>query len=179
MSNVGAWDAHYVDATERTGYGSMSYLSIAAFVDGCGDVEDWGCGLAALREYIAPPTRYRGIDGSASPFADVHADLTSYRSDVCAVVLRHVLEHNDEWAAVLDNAAASARDRLVIALFTPLADETHVVFREPDYGDVPVIRFRLGDILERLNGWWVTTRTLRSLDTAYGVETLIYARRRS
>lgn len=173
---MGAWDAHHGTLAEPRPYGAVSYGMIAAWVASCPDVEDWGCGGGGLAGALAPGQRYVGVDGSRSPFASVRADLRVYRSDACAVVLRHVLEHNDEWAAILTNAVASFGARLAVVLFTPLVEETRVMFREPDYGNVPVIAFRLEDLAVFLAGVDYTVETIRS-DTVFGVETLILASR--
>lgn len=171
---LGAWDGHYDNLTEPLAYGRTSYATIAEFVRDCEDVQDWGCGGGALKVFLGEHQRYIGVDGSRTPYADVHADLTRYRSDACAVVLRHVLEHNDDWRDVLDNALASALRKLIIVLFTPTADETTVMFREPDYARVPVIAFRLDDLLDRLSPRVMhEVETVESPDTAFGTETFI------
>jgi hypothetical protein len=177
MSNVGKWDSHYRDLPYRLPYGDpRTYEMIGRLVGRCDLVEDWGCGGGALAHHLLPGTTYRGLDGSVSPFADEQVDLVSYRSSVPAVVLRGVLEHNDNWKTVLDNAVASFTDTLVLVLFTPLVHETTVLFREPDYGDVPVIAFRLGDVLDRMPERTVHW-TAPSPDTVFGTETFIVAYR--
>lgn len=178
--NLGAWDAAHGDAAERWSYGEASLRPVAEWVGTESAVEDWGCGGGALARFLPESCLYIGVDGSASPFANVTADLRSYRSSVPAVVLRHVLEHNDAWSSVLDNAIASAHRKLAVVLFTPLAlDETSVMHREPGYGDVPVISFRIRDLLMplALAGWDARSTTYDSPDTFYGVETIIRAYR--
>lgn len=176
--NIGAWDTAHGTASERWAYGRSSLQSIADFVRGESAVEDWGCGGGLLAEYLPTSCRYIGVDGSDTPFADVRADLTDYRSEVPAVVLRHVIEHNDDWRSILDNAIASARHRLVVVLFTPLSDtETTVLFREPEYGNVPVISFRIRDLLMPIGlaGYGCRSVTYESPDTYFGVETIVRA----
>lgn len=176
--NVGAWDTAHGAKTERWAYGTSSFPSIADFVRGESAVEDWGCGGGLLAEYLPTSCRYIGVDGSATPFADITADLVDYRSEVPAVVLRHVLEHNDDWPTILANAIESARHRLVIVVFTPLAErETHVMFREPEFGNVPVISFRIRDLLVplALSDWGARSVTYESPDTYFGVETIVRA----
>ena len=119
MSSVGAWADHYATLREPISYGNeATYQAAADWTSDCVLVEDWGCGMGYLRRFI-DPDRYRGIDGSWSPFADEVADLTVYRSHVEGIVLRGVLEHDYEWVKILDNAVASFIKRLFIALFTP------------------------------------------------------------
>ena len=172
------WDTHHGALTEPKPYGGPeSYERIAAFVFDCATVEDWGCGGGGLKPYI--PTGYVGIDGSVSPYADVIADLRGLLSMPDAVVLRHVLEHNDEWARVLTNAVLSAQRKLAIVLFTPLLDDTTVLLREPHHGDVPVLAFSAADLAAHFNDWeLVEWETIDSPGTYYGEETLIFLERR-
>lgn len=176
--NVGAWDPHYRHLTEPEPYGgTLSYELIAEEVRGLPRVEDWGCGKGWLRRYI-DPNAYVGVDGSCTPFADVICDLTEYRSRAAAVVLRHVLEHNYEWAQVLDNALGSFTDKLVIVLFTPLVAQTYVMHTEPDYADVPCIAFRLDDLVDRIpTVCTYRAETFESEGHPYGEETLIVVTR--
>ena len=81
-------------------------------------IEDWGCGLGGFRAFV-PAGKYRGIDGSHSPFADEVVDLTTYTSEAEGVFIRHVLGHDHAWEAILRNAVASFRRKLVLVLFTP------------------------------------------------------------
>lgn len=175
-SNVGKWDAHYEGMETPHAYGTSSYSVIADFMDGLALVEDWGCGGGALRAYLHPGTKYVGVDGSRTPYADVHADLVQYGSLAPGIVLRHVLEHNDHWQQVLGNAVASFTDRLMVVLFTPVTQQTQVMFREPAYGHVPVISFRLGDLMAEFPAdVHVTVEPVHSPDTAFGMETFIRA----
>ena len=94
----------------------------------CQTVEDWGCGLGWFRRYISPPREYLGIDGSASPFADIVHDLRTYRSGKPhGILMRHVLEHNHHWKPILDNAIASFTKGLCLILFTPWQVKTSVL----------------------------------------------------
>lgn len=78
MSNVGKWTDWYRDlGGEPWPYGdTTSYEIGAAWLQSCALVEDWGCGAGWLRTLV-PPERYRGIDGTASPFCDEAVDLTA------------------------------------------------------------------------------------------------------
>lgn len=171
MSNVGRWDRVYSLVTERRPYGDdTTYRLGADHLAPCSLVEDWGCGMGWMREHIGPD-RYRGIDGSQTPYADEVVDLATYRSQVPGVFLRHVLEHDYRWAQILDNAAASATERLVVVLFTPLAETTHKIGGSSD-PDVPDIAFRLGDMLDLLDEFDVTV-SHHETDTQYRVETML------
>jgi hypothetical protein len=167
------WDHHYANLSAPEPYGdSPSYRMAAEWMHGCITVEDWGCGKGWLRSLIDREA-YLGVDGSKSPFADVVDDLAT-RITVCdGIVLRHVLEHCDNWADVLDNAVRSAIERLCIVLFTPVADQTHVLAREPEYGDVPVISFALADLTDRLEGQWTHETFESPQGSVYRTETVI------
>lgn len=154
----------------------QTYLTAAAFMDGLASMEDWGCGLAYLKDFLDDPSIYVGVDGSASLFATDVDDIATRRTTVDGIVIRHVLEHNHNWRDILDNAVRSATRRLCIVLFTPLADETRVLMTEPDYGDVPVISFSLEDLCDRLRKrpearWDIVT--IDSPSVEYGQETVI------
>lgn len=178
MSNLGKWDRwHSLIGDEPAPFGlSVTYQLGADWLADCGLVADWGCGRGWMRKLI-PPERYRGIDGSQTPFADEIADLAAYRAETPGVFVRHVLEHNRQWAAVVDNALASATQRLFLAVFTPLADHTHEITFAPDPG-VPDISFRLGDLTDRVEtaGMAWTAETLET-PTQYGVETVLRCKR--
>lgn len=94
-----------------------SYRIAAKWVSGRGTVTDWGCGTAWMRRFIDGP--YIGVDGAWSTFADVHADLRTYRSDTPCAVMRHVLEHNADWRTIAANFTDSWHDRAALVLFIP------------------------------------------------------------
>jgi hypothetical protein len=122
IGNIGKWDHWYSDLHVAEPYGDLQTYDIGAtFLRPCATVEDWGCGKGWLRHYV-DGDRYRGVDGSQTPFADEIVDLRTYRSHVDGIFMRHVLEHDIEWRSILTNALLSAQDRLALILFTPLAD---------------------------------------------------------
>lgn len=178
MSNLGKWNRwHALIGDEPAPFGlSITYQLGADWLAGCKTVQDFGCGRGWMRKLI-PAERYMGIDGSRTPFADVIADLAEYRSQAAGVFIRHVLEHNTQWPAILDNALATATERLFVAIFTPLSDVTHQITFAPDPG-VPDISFRLADLTDRIDaagfGW--TTETLET-PTQYGAETVLRCKR--
>src|SRR4051794_34985861 len=97
MSNRGKWTEYYRGVNTPHPYGdTLTYQLGANYLAGLDRIEDWGCGLGWLRQYL-PPANYRGIDGSESPFADAVVDLEEYTSDVDGIFMRHILEHNFGW----------------------------------------------------------------------------------
>lgn len=170
MGNLGLWDRWYSIVEQPEPYAdTITYRLGAEWLAGCALIEDWGCGKGWLRTLVEAD-RYRGIDGSHSPFADEVVDLAAYRSSVPGLFMRHVLEHDFRWAQILDNAVASFTERMVLILFTPLAAETHDIEWEPDPG-VPNIAFHLEDITDRLTGCW-TAETIGT-PSKYGTETIL------
>jgi GNAT superfamily N-acetyltransferase len=130
---MGRWNSWHQDVTlaRPKSYGlEATYLMAAAFLADMNEVEDWGCGGGGFRPWCLCP-KYRGVDGSRTPFADEIVDLTSYQGrGVDAILLRHVLEHNYAWEKILANAVRSFRRKLCVVLFTPLGKrETIVVGR--------------------------------------------------
>lgn len=174
---LGKWDHWYNGLTEPTAYGSTeTYVLGANFLEDCSLVEDWGCGKGWLRTLI-PLERYRGIDGSNSPFADEIVDLTTHRSTTPGLFMRHVLEHNYGWRRILENAVASFTERMVLVIFTPLTDITREIAFTDDIG-VPDISFALNDLTDVFADIDISwqAETLKT-DTQYGVETVFYLER--
>ena len=87
---LGRW-APWYSRGHRQSYGpTNTYYVAQEWLAGL-SVEDWGCGYARFKEFHKGP--YKGVDGTAG-WADHIADLTTYRSDVEGILLRHVLDHN-------------------------------------------------------------------------------------
>lgn len=173
----GRWDDWYDSADKQLPYGDTdTYRLGGTWLQSCDEVEDWGCGLGWFRIYRTHG--YIGIDGSSTKFADVHANLADYRSDVPGIFMRHVLEHNHRWPNILDNAVASFRQRMALILFTPLADRTQQIGETVIGGvSIPDYSFALDDILARFEGAEVGLASLPSPGTQYGVEHVFFARK--
>lgn len=172
MSNLGKWNRWYTDLDEPQSYGSTETYRIGAeFLADCDTIEDWGCGKGFMRTLI-DPKRYRGIDGSETRFADIVADLFNYRSKADGVFLRHVLEHDYRWAQILENAAWSARRKLVVVLFTPMSDKTHEIAWNEDPG-VPDLSFCIDDLEAILLDKFDLKYQQLETKTQYGSETVL------
>ena len=175
-TNVGKWAAWYQGYEGPWPYGdTTSYEIGAAWLAGCALIEDWGCGAGWLRTLL-PPDRYRGLDGTASPFCEAVVDLVTYRSRVPGVFLRHVLEHNEAWSSILDNSVASFTDRMVLILFTPERAVTEAIAFHPEVG-VPDIAFRLADLTNRFPPDVTYTAHRIPSATQYGEETILLLER--
>lgn len=132
------WPRYGVEASYKMGMG---------WLYPCELVEDWGCGPAYSKRYRSGT--YIGIDGTEG-FCDKVADLKTYRSSVPGIFMRHVLEHNEDWRPILENALSSFTERMALIFFTPWSDKTHVVHWTPET-DIPVISFRKQDILDYIS----------------------------
>ena len=131
-SNVGEWDRIYEKESEARTMGMVTtYRDAVSFLD-LPDVsiEDWGGGKGKAREFLQVATDYRVVDGSGHLELDAHGipaqeykDLCWYKSDppVDCILIRHVLEHNEQWRMILSNALESFTRRLVIVTFTPFS----------------------------------------------------------
>lgn len=167
QSMVGVWTKAYRGLDQVKVWGDETTYRIAAdFLEDVGTVEDWGCGPGGFRAFCK--TNYVGIDGSQNQFVDRVEDLTTYRTQVDGILLRHVLEHNTAWRRILENAVASATSKLCIVLFTPFAEETKPIL----VGEtgVPYISFRKEDLVEYFaDRDWELIEGLKT-DSWYGVE---------
>jgi len=167
-SAKGPWEYRF---RRRFAYGDdTSYRKAVAFLDGYGDLEDWGCGTAYASKFVRA-SAYRGVDGSAG-YADVVADLRLYRSRTPCLLMRHVLEHDLEWCKILDNAIASFERRMVLVVFTPFAEQTRVLKVGPS--EIPDIAFAKRELLARIpSDCRVSEESLQTRST-YGREHLFY-----
>lgn len=174
MSNVGKWDGWYatgLDAPQAYG-DEITYRIAGEFLSGLA-VADWGCGKGFFS--TIHDGEYVGVDGSATPFATVTADLVEYREPSEGILLRHVLEHDHNWKLILDNALASFTKRMVLVLFTPLQDVTRVLAGNPN--GVPDIGFAVADITSCFGLTVRWTQETFNTNTQYGVETVFLLER--
>ena len=167
-SNIGKWDTYYQDLRhERLYADETTYQMAADFLADVEEVEDWGCGSGGFRKFCR--SRYIGVDGSASPYADKIVELCHYRSNTNAILLRHVLEHNYNWETVLRNAMRSFRQKLCIVIFTPFSAKTQVIRYCNDFR-VPDISFNKADLIKHFGDvGWALDENIKT-DSEYGVE---------
>jgi len=153
-----------------------TYVLGAGWLLPCDQIEDWGCGKGFLRT-VVPADKYRGIDGSASRFCDEVVDLVNYQSTVAGVFMRHVLEHNPNWHAVLDNACASFTQRMALILFTPMTDGPTFQRAWCEAIGVPDISFNHDEIMARIPEGVTVTFTDMPSSTFYRTERIYYLER--
>ena len=170
-SMSGVWNYANVD---KFHYGDdVTYRRGVAFLDGQGTIEDWGCGFAHARTFVTQ-SQYIGVDGS-SQHADKIVDLREYSSDTDCILMRHVLEHNVDWRRILANAMASFKKRMVLVIFTPLAETTRQIATSTSVTSVPVpdISFRKEDLTDYFARCKYSEESLTT-DTQYGTEHVFY-----
>lgn len=100
-----------------------SYIKAAEFL---GDtVEDWGGGTGWAKQYFK---NYRGIDGSNHYNVDEQVDLVNYTSSVDNILMRQVLECNEDWRKILENVKKSFKNKFCLVVYTPFVEKTTVGF---------------------------------------------------
>jgi hypothetical protein len=129
-----------------------------------------------MAEHVDSTRAIQGVDGTPSPHCAEVVDLVEYRSSVPGIFMRHILEHNYEWARILDNALASFTERMALILFTPEQEVTKQIAFQSDVG-VPDLAFRLSDITDRFPS--DVTYTVQRIQSAtqYGCETILLLER--
>jgi len=167
--------------TERWNYSNQesfpyddetSYRKGMEFLDGHGRIEDWGAGTAYAKRFVSR-SAYAAIDGSSSQYADAVVDLQTYTSTTDCIFMRHVLEHNWGWRAILKNALASFRRRMTLIVFTPFGPSE---LNLADHGGIPDLALNKQELLAYLEGLSVREETIQSR-TEYGTETIFYVER--
>lgn len=166
-SYVERWSPWYSSNSRLAAYGdTATYHTAEEHLTGL-DVEDWGCGLGWFRTVHAGG--YTGVDGTTTQWSDVVADLQSYTSNTPGLHLRHVLEHNPNWRAVLTNAVRSAQERIVITVFTPDGTGEQLDFVDPP--GVPDLALPWDVIeAEMVAAGWDVERRVVATGSAYGIE---------
>jgi methyltransferase family protein len=157
---------NYSDITTPTPYwGDESYIRAISFLDGPGDLEDWGCGTCYAKKFVKQ-AKYCGIDSSQSRFNDVTCqDLTHRTFRPNYILLRHVLEHNYHWKGILQNALRLFKERMVLIIFTPFNTHgTEQIAFHKDIG-VPDLSFKKSDITDLLPAF---------TEEKIGAETIFY-----
>jgi len=139
-SMLNKWDYSGIDSACYSDNDQESYKKSAKFL---GDsVEDWGCGTCWSKRFFK---KYRGIDGSFHKNVDEVVDLVKYTSDVDNILMRQVLELNEEWREILENVKKSFRKKFCLVIFTPFVDKTRIGEVE---GNKKVIYFNKQDVLD-------------------------------
>ena len=180
-SRMGLWDKSYSNSPQKKMYDDPTTGKIAGGFLNKGDiltVEDWGCGYGGFENYTGKHQTHVGIDGSHSPFASKIADLETYTSDTDAIHMRHILEHNPNWLIILHNSLKSFNKRMVLTLFTPYQNKTHILARYPNFNKTGVemidIGFLRDDIVNEFTEIdWFSVEYIKT-ETQYGIEHMFF-----
>lgn len=145
MTNLNKWDVIWRlhKAGDYTPFGSpLTYNKAAEWLKDCSLIEDWGCGRAFFST-IFEKGRVRSIDATKNPHVDLQADMAEYKSQVPGIIIRHMLEHNYDWATILENALGSFQQRMCIIIYTPFITDCFWKVLEiiEKWNNIPVIAF--------------------------------------
>jgi hypothetical protein len=178
ITNLGKWDTWYAGVTEPELFGdAKTYKTAAAWLKPCRTIGDWGCGKGGFSTFLNPPQQYFGFDGSQTPFATEIVDLASFRFVTEGILLRHVIEHDLHWQAILKNAAASFTKRMVVVLFTPMLDPPKTMrcigFQALDGGaEVVNLSFSADTIVDTVGSELLVDVKAVQSNTQFGAETV-------
>jgi hypothetical protein len=174
------WNNWYknLDVKNPVAFGdTVTYQKGYNFLKTCGAVEDWGCGAGGFKRFFTSDfPKYIGVDGSVTPFSDIKADLTVYKSKVEGIFMRHIIEHNYEWNKIINNACQSFSTKMCLILFTPFSDKTKEISHNLSHGvDVPDISFAKDDITSIFDTYSIKwdIETINT-STVYGIEHIFY-----
>ena len=130
-SRLGAWDKFWDIRKSRGNLESCRIMENAIkylFIPKINTIQDWGCGNCRLKKHVINNNiTYIGVDGSNTGFQDEIQDLVTYKTNIDAIYMQHVLEHNQEWVSILKNMLESFIYRGVLVLFTPFTEKTHIL----------------------------------------------------
>lgn len=183
-SRVGVWNHTYQFDRPRSMYDDPATAKIAGGFLNHPDileVEDRGCGFGGFADFIGDHQTYKGVDGSNTHVASVIADLVTYVSDVDAVHMRAIIEHNSSWQPILENALKSFRKRMVLTLFTPYQETTQLIDIMLNYNntghDMIDVGFARNDIIRHFEGLrWFSIENIKT-DTKYKIEHMFFLER--
>ena len=162
----------------RVLYGHQStYKRPCAWLDEVGGtLEDWGCGCAGAKEHVKR-CRYVGLDGSQNDYADrCDVDLREYTSEADCILLRHVIDHNEDWEKILRNAVASFKKRMVLIIFHDLGPVTRVLFRQGSqkFPGVVDMQFKREDLMKHIAPYLIREERVLKDNESPNNNTLFY-----
>lgn len=174
MNMLGKWNGWYKNLRQMGSFrygNTVTYKMAEQFLSGL-EVEDWGCGAGGFKRIHQGG--YIGIDGSNTPYANKILDLSSYQSQAEAIMMRHVLEHNYDWAEILNNALVSFQKRFCLVIFTPFQEVTKEIDHNKRHGvDAPTIAFNKQKLETKLSAFKWKMKTIKT-KTAYGEEHIYF-----
>lgn len=158
---------------QRTSYAtSDTYARAAAWLWRCRTVADWGGGSGHFGSWLPTDTAYHVVDGTRQAEQQTLADLRLHREPAEGILLRHVLDINTEWPAILTNALASFQRRMVVVTFTPDVPVTGVVKLKSGW---PIVHFNPDDLRQVMGSLLVVDEQIQTTHP----ERVYYLERRS
>lgn len=152
--------APWRDNLQHEVYGEVeTYRMAAEWLRVCAVVEDWGGAHGHFARYLSASVTYRCVDGTVQCTDQVLADLATYRSTPEGILLRHVVDMTVHWSAVLVNALASFRRRMVVITFTPDVVETRVSKVKSGW---PVWHFNPQDLIDAMGAHLLRIRDVKT-----------------
>lgn len=142
-------------------YGAIDTYRLAAeWLDGHGDVYDWGCGGRFAEQFFAR-SRYVGLDGN---FSDEPVDLATVALDCDSILMRHILENNPErWKDILANALRSFRRRMALVTFSEFSGQTRLYKTEQyESGPLSYMQFRKRDLTDLMGALLVREASVQT-----------------
>jgi len=147
----------------------LSYKKGFDWLKSCETIEDWGCGTGGFKFTDGVKNKYIGIDGSNTPIADIKTDLSTYKSEVHGIFMRQVLEYNENWKQIFDNACKSFKEKLCVVITSS--------FPEVDNNGIKtytVDQREFFEIIENNNCVYTSEVIQNKTDDTYNIETIIY-----
>lgn len=179
MSNLNRWDYSGLSEACFSNPDQASYKKSAEFLGD--EVEDWGCGTCWSKRYFK---KYRGIDASTSGYEDEIVDLVNYTSKVKNILMRLVLEYNEDWRKILENVKKSFEKKFCLIISTPFVKKTKVGFYNPivrangshGSGMIPEMYFNKKDILDMFptDRYKLREETIKTPGHLYGKDWILY-----
>jgi hypothetical protein len=175
LSNLNKWNEWHV----RPGFAyseTITHRLAADFLADCSVVEDWGSGVGQFKKYRPDAIC---VDGSDHATVDRKADLVGYVSKCDGIYMRSVLEWNDDWRQILNNAIDSAKKRICIIVAVPMRFYSETLEGRSKDLDVPVYslgKVKLHTILQA--ACFATFFEEKKTECSHGVETIFYATKR-
>lgn len=134
-------------------YGAVdTYGLAAAWLQDCPTVADWGGGAGWFRTFLPPTVAYTLVDGTQQAEGQVLADLDTYHEPSDGILLRHVVDNTPHGLAILRNALAAFRHRLVVITYTPGAAVSAIA--HDDHG-WPVWHLNHEELMDAMGDWLV------------------------
>ena len=150
---------------------TVTYEKGFNWLKSCEIIEDWGCGNGGFKQLFTDTVKnkYIGIDGANTPIASIKTDLSTYKSEAHGIFMRQVLEYNENWKQIFDNACKSFKEKLCIVITSS--------FPEMDINGIKIYSIdqrEFFEIIENNNCVYTSEVIQNKTNDMYNIETIIY-----